>query len=69
VVDFTAIALEEAIVKVKGDGWREIVVFSDPGCPCCRQLDKKRALNKAVTSSTMPVSDPTALPTGVARRS
>lgn len=32
--------LDKAIVKVKGNGARKLVVFSDPDCPFCAQLEK-----------------------------
>jgi len=52
-VDFTQIPLAQAIVKVKGDGSRKLVVFSDPDCPYCKQLEKELALLDNVTIYTM----------------
>lgn len=52
-VDFRAIPLDKAIVKVKGDGTRKLVVFSDPDCPYCKQLEKELALLDNVTIYTM----------------
>lgn len=40
-VDFARLPLEKAIRKVKGDGSRKLVLFSDPDCPYCRQLEKE----------------------------
>jgi thiol:disulfide interchange protein DsbC len=52
-VDFGSIPLDKAIVKVKGDGSRKLVVFSDPDCPYCKQLEKELALLDNVTIYTM----------------
>ena len=40
-IDFAKLPLEQAIVKVKGDGSRKLAVFSDPDCPFCKQLEKE----------------------------
>jgi thiol:disulfide interchange protein DsbC len=52
-VDFAEIPLAQAIVKVKGDGSRKLVVFSDPDCPYCKQLEKELAFLNNVTIYTM----------------
>jgi thiol:disulfide interchange protein DsbC len=52
-VDFSKIPLTQAIVKVKGDGSRKLVVFSDPDCPYCKQLEKDLAFLDNVTIYTM----------------
>jgi thiol:disulfide interchange protein DsbC len=52
-VDFSQIPLTQAIVKVKGDGSRKLVVFSDPDCPYCKQLEKELAFLDNVTIYTM----------------
>lgn len=52
-VDFGAIPLDKAIVKVKGDGSRKIAVFSDPDCPYCKQLERELALLDNVTIYTL----------------
>lgn len=52
-VDFSQIPLAQAIVKVKGDGVRKLVVFSDPDCPYCRQLEKELAFLDNVTIYVM----------------
>jgi thiol:disulfide interchange protein DsbC len=41
VVDFAALPLDKAIVKVKGDGSRKVAVFSDPDCPFCKRLERE----------------------------
>ena len=52
-VDFSQIPLTQAIVKVKGDGSRKLVVFSDPDCPYCKQLEKELAFLDNVTIYVM----------------
>jgi thiol:disulfide interchange protein DsbC len=52
-VDFSQIPLKQAIVKVKGDGSRKLVVFSDPDCPYCKQLEKELAFVDNVTIYVM----------------
>lgn len=52
-VDFSKIPLKNAIVKVKGDGTRKLVVFSDPDCPYCKQLERELAFVDNVTIYTM----------------
>lgn len=38
-VDFASLPLDRAVKVVKGNGSRRIVVFSDPNCPYCKQLE------------------------------
>ena len=52
-VDFSKLPLKKAITKVKGDGTRKLVVFSDPDCPYCKQLEKELAFLDNVTIYTM----------------
>jgi thiol:disulfide interchange protein DsbC len=52
-VDFSQIPLKQAIVKVKGDGSRKLVVFSDPDCPYCKRLEKELAFLDNVTIYVM----------------
>jgi thiol:disulfide interchange protein DsbC len=40
-IDFAQLPLDNAIVKVKGNGSRKIALFSDPDCPFCKQLEKE----------------------------
>lgn len=40
-VDFNTLPLNQAIKVVKGNGSRKLVVFSDPDCPYCKQLEQK----------------------------
>lgn len=38
-VDFAKLPLADAIKEVRGDGKRQLVVFSDPDCPFCKGLE------------------------------
>ncbi|MFP3637739.1 DsbC family protein [Paraburkholderia sp. SIMBA_054] len=38
-IDWAALPLQDAIKTVKGDGSRKMVVFSDPDCPYCHDLE------------------------------
>jgi thiol:disulfide interchange protein DsbC len=40
-VDWQQLPLDKAIVRVKGDGSRKLVLFSDPDCPYCQQLERE----------------------------
>ncbi len=40
-LDFNALPLDRAIKKVKGNGSRKIVVFSDPDCPFCKRIEQE----------------------------
>jgi thiol:disulfide interchange protein DsbC len=51
-IDFGALPLDKAIVKVKGTGARRIAVFSDPDCPYCKQLEPELEKLKDVTIYT-----------------
>lgn len=42
-VRFDALPLADAIRTVRGKGERKVVVFSDPACPYCRQLEPELA--------------------------
>jgi thiol:disulfide interchange protein DsbC len=48
-VDFAKLPLDQAIVKVKGDGRRRMAVFTDPDCPYCKQLEQELAQVTDVT--------------------
>ncbi len=43
-VDFNTLPLNQAIKVVKGNGSRKLVVFSDPDCPYCKQLEQQSLL-------------------------
>lgn len=51
-LDFKSLPLQDTIVSVKGDGSRKIVVFSDPDCPYCKQLENTLATMKNITVHT-----------------
>lgn len=38
-IDMASLDLKDAIKQVKGNGKRTLIVFSDPDCPYCRQLE------------------------------
>lgn len=44
-VNFSALPFDQAIKVVKGNGSRKLVVFSDPDCPYCKQLEQKELVN------------------------
>ncbi len=44
-IKFSALPLDQAIKVVKGSGSRTMVVFSDPDCPYCKQLEQKELVN------------------------
>ena len=56
-VNVAALPLDLAIKKVKGNGERKLVVFSDPDCPFCAQLEKtlKSVDNTTVYTFLFPI--------------
>jgi len=48
-VDFASLPLDMAFKQVKGDGRRRLVVFADPDCPYCKQLERELAPISDVT--------------------
>lgn len=38
-IDFSKLPLHDAIVSTRGQGTRKLVVFADPQCPYCQQLE------------------------------
>jgi thiol:disulfide interchange protein DsbC len=40
-IDFNSLPFDLAIKSVRGDGSRKLVVFADPLCPYCRQLEQE----------------------------
>jgi thiol:disulfide interchange protein DsbC len=40
-IDFNSLPLDRAIKKVKGNGSRKVVVFSDPDCPFCKRIEQE----------------------------
>ncbi|HQT25233.1 MAG TPA: DsbC family protein [Burkholderiales bacterium] len=38
-VDLASLPLDDAFVRVKGNGKRRLVLFSDPDCPFCQELE------------------------------
>jgi thiol:disulfide interchange protein DsbC len=39
-IDIASLPLADALKTVKGNGSRKLLVFSDPDCPYCKQLEK-----------------------------
>lgn len=58
VIRFADLPKDEAIVFKRGDGRREVAVFSDPDCPYCRRLEPELAKldNVTVYLYLMPLS-------------
>ena len=56
-VNVAALPLDLAIKKVKGNGERKLVVFSDPDCPFCARLEKtlKNIDNTTVYTFLFPI--------------
>lgn len=56
-VNVAALPLDLAIKKVRGNGERKLVVFSDPDCPFCAQLEKtlKNVDNTTVYTFLFPI--------------
>ena len=59
VVDFSKLPLDDAIVRVKGNGKRKLAVFADPQCPFCQGLEKELQSVNDVTIYTflMPLEE------------
>ncbi len=58
-VDFAKLPLEMAIKEVRGDGSRQLAVFSDPDCPFCKQLETdglKEINNITIYTFLMPLA-------------
>ena len=55
-IDWKSLPLQDAIKVVKGNGKRQLVVFSDPNCPYCQKLEKELAQLKDVTIYTFVVA-------------
>ena len=51
-IDWKSLPLQDAIKTVKGNGKRQIAVFSDPNCPYCKQLENQLDQLKNVTIYT-----------------
>ncbi len=62
VVDFASLPLDKAIVRVKGNGKRTLVLFSDPECPYCQALEKQLQSVTDVTIYTFLLPLPTIHP-------
>jgi thiol:disulfide interchange protein DsbC len=52
-VQLDSLPLQSAIKIVKGDGKRQVAIFTDPNCPYCKQLEKELANITNVTIYTL----------------
>ena len=48
-IDFAALPLDKAIKEVRGNGKRQVAVFSDPDCPYCKRLEVEFAQMTDIT--------------------
>lgn len=51
-VDVKQLPLQNAVKEVRGNGQHQLIVFSDPDCPYCKQLEKELAKVNNVTVYT-----------------
>ncbi|SEM29063.1 DsbC family protein [Acinetobacter sp. DSM 11652] len=51
-VDFKQLPLQDAIKTVRGNGKRQLAIFSDPNCPYCKTLENNLSQLKDVTIYT-----------------
>jgi thiol:disulfide interchange protein DsbC len=51
-VDFAHLPFDKAIVRVRGKGTRKLVLFADPDCPYCREIEPELARLDDVTIYT-----------------
>ena len=51
-VDFKKLPLNDAVKTVRGNGKRQLAIFSDPNCPYCKTLEGNLAQLKDVTIYT-----------------
>lgn len=59
-VEYPSEHLANAIKTIKGDGSRQLVVFSDPNCPYCKRLEQElaRLTNVTIYTFLYPVLGP-----------
>ena len=51
-VDFKSLPLNDAVKSVRGNGKRQLAIFSDPNCPYCKTLEGNLAQLNDVTIYT-----------------
>lgn len=51
-IDFHKLPLQDAIKTVRGNGKRQLAIFSDPNCPYCKTLESSLSQLKDVTIYT-----------------
>lgn len=63
-VDFKKLPLNDAIKTVRGNGKRQLAIFSDPNCPYCKSLEKNLTQLSDVTIYTFiyPIKNQSIIP-------
>ncbi|WP_173911951.1 DsbC family protein [Acinetobacter sp. Marseille-Q1618] len=63
-VDFKKLPLNDAIKTVRGNGKRQLAIFSDPNCPYCKSLEKNLTQLNNVTIYTFiyPIKNQSIIP-------
>ena len=63
-VDFKKLPLNDAIKTVRGNGKRQLAIFSDPNCPYCKSLEKNLTQLNDVTIYTFiyPIKNQSIIP-------
>jgi len=51
-IDWKKLPLQDAVKSVRGNGKRQIAIFSDPNCPYCKQLEAELSKLNDVTIYT-----------------
>ena len=51
-IDWKKLPLQDAVKSVRGNGKRQIAIFSDPNCPYCKQLEAELSKLNDVTVYT-----------------
>ena len=51
-IDWKKLPLQDAVKTVRGNGKRQLAIFSDPNCPYCKQLDTELSKLNDVTIYT-----------------
>ena len=55
-IDVKSLPLADSFSEVRGNGARQLYVFSDPDCPYCKQLETEMPKLTDVTVHVFPVS-------------
>lgn len=64
-IDFNTLPLQDALKTVRGNGKRQLAIFSDPNCPYCKVLEGNLSELKDVTIYTFmyPIKQQSIVPT------